>query len=79
MRLVWRELQLPQRRFAVDTATDRTLTVGGEEFATLTQLLEEARTKLLVEIRRTDHRRFREELSHRLIVVEKLLERCHPL
>jgi len=43
------------------------------------ELLEDARTKLLVEIRRTDHRKFRDELRQRLTLVERLLERSRML
>jgi hypothetical protein len=52
------------------------LQLDSEERATVAELLEEARTKLLVEIRRTDHRKFRDELRQRLSVIERLLERC---
>jgi hypothetical protein len=52
------------------------LKLDTEERATMGELLEEARTKLLVEIRRTDHRQFRDELRQRLSVIERLLERC---
>lgn len=51
------------------------LNLTGEELEVLAELLETARTRLLVEIRRTDHRAFRDELRHRLTVVEALLER----
>ncbi|HVX67286.1 MAG TPA: hypothetical protein VHA11_11820 [Bryobacteraceae bacterium] len=50
----------------------------GEERAILTELLESERAKLLVEIRRTDHRTFRDELRNRLTLVEKLIQRCTP-
>jgi hypothetical protein len=63
----------------VDATTHEPLNLDGEELATVAELLEEARTKLLVEIRRTDHRRFRDELRHRLTLVERLLERCRTL
>jgi hypothetical protein len=52
------------------------LKLDTEERATMGELLDEARTKLLVEIRRTDHRQFRDELRQRLSVIERLLERC---
>jgi len=41
-------------------------------------MLECAHTKLLIEIRHTDHRAFRDELRHRLTLVESLVERCGP-
>jgi hypothetical protein len=40
--------------------------------------LESEREKLLIEIRHTDHRAFRDDLRHRLAMVEGLLERCRP-
>ena len=46
----------------MDGTTHEPLNLDGEELATVAELLEEARTKLLVEIRRTDHRRHRDEL-----------------
>jgi hypothetical protein len=55
------------------------LNLTSEEFEVLTELLEAARTKLLVEIRHTDHRTFRDELRHRLTVLEALLERIHSV
>ena len=47
-----------------------------EEFAILAELLESERAKLLIEIRHTHHRSFRDELRHRLTLVESLVERC---
>jgi hypothetical protein len=41
-------------------------------------MLEMARAKLLIEIRHTDHRAFRNELRHRLTLVESMIERCGP-
>jgi len=46
----------------------------GEELTVLNELLETERSRLLVEIRHTDHRAFRDELRHRLEIVEHLLE-----
>jgi hypothetical protein len=46
-----------------------------EEFRILTELLESERAKLLVEIRHTDHREFRDRLRERLQVVETLAGR----
>jgi len=48
--------------------------MAGEELTVLNELLESERSRLLVEIRHTDHRAFRDELRHRLEVVEHLLE-----
>ena len=52
------------------------LNLSGEEMAILAELLESERAKLLVEIRHTDHRLFRDELRHRLTLVESLVLRC---
>jgi hypothetical protein len=46
-----------------------------EELQILTELLESERVKLLVEIRHTDHRSYREELRRREELVEQLAER----
>ena len=43
--------------------------------ALLDELLETARAKLVMEIRHTDHRVFRDELRHRLATLEGLIER----
>ena len=53
------------------------LNLNGEEVSFLAELLEAERVKLLVEIRRTDHRVFREGLRRRLELVENLAEHCH--
>lgn len=52
------------------------LNLNGEEVAIIGELLESEQSKLLVEIRHTDHRVFREELRRRLAAVDRLLERC---
>jgi len=54
------------------------LKMNREELAVLAELLESERVRLLIEIRHSHHRSFREELRHRLDVVEELLERCRP-
>ena len=51
------------------------LNLTREESAILSELLESARIKLLVEIRHTDHRAYRDELRHRLDLVEGLATR----
>ena len=60
----------------MNSTTHETLNIPSEELVLLAELLEAARTKLLIEIRRTDHRAFRDELRHRLTLVESLIERC---
>lgn len=54
------------------------LNLEGEQLALLLELLESAQARMLVGIRHTDHRTFRDELRHRLQVVEALIERCPP-
>lgn len=61
----------------MNTATHEQLDLNSEELVVVAEVLESARTRLLVEIRRTDHRIFRDELRRRLAVVERLIERCH--
>lgn len=51
------------------------LNLTGEEMAILGELLETERATLLVGIRHTDHRAYRDELRRRLGVVEVLIER----
>ena len=55
------------------TATEH-WTVGAGEREILTELLQAERAKLLVEIRHTHHRAFRNDLRARLASIEKLLE-----
>jgi hypothetical protein len=52
------------------------LNIEGEQLALLLELLESAHARMLVGIRHSDHRVFRDELRHRLTVVEQLIERC---
>lgn len=52
------------------------LNLAGEELAVLKELLETEQARLLVEIRHTDHRSFREDLRRRLEIVERLIEQC---
>jgi hypothetical protein len=58
---------------------EKVMSINGEEIAILTELLESERARLLVEIRHTDHRLFRDELRHRLTLVEQLAERCRTV
>ena len=52
------------------------LNLEGEELALLFEILESAHARLLVEIRHTDHRSFRDELRKRLAIIEQLIQRC---
>ncbi len=49
------------------------LALSSEEHAILAELLESEQAQLLVEIRHTHHRAYRDELRRRLDLVEKLL------
>lgn len=60
----------------MNATTNEQMSVNAEELELLAELLDEARTKLLVEIRRTYARSFREQLRRRLTLVEGLLARC---
>jgi len=52
------------------------LNVEGEQLALLLEILESAHARMLVGIRHTAHRVFRDELRHRLQLVEQLIQRC---
>jgi hypothetical protein len=58
----------------METATPLYFHLAGEELTVLNELLESERLRLMVEIRHTDHRAYREELRHRLDIVEHLLQ-----
>lgn len=50
------------------------LNLDNEQLALLRELLESERAKLLVEVRHTDRRSYRDELRHRIDLMEQLLE-----
>jgi hypothetical protein len=52
------------------------LDLSSEELGLLSELLESERARLVIEIRHTDHRSYREQLRDRLAIVERLEERC---
>jgi hypothetical protein len=63
----------------MNTATHESLSVSSDELAVLAEVLEAARTGLLVEMRHTHHRTFRDYLRKRLTVVDHLNELVnHP-
>jgi hypothetical protein len=66
---------MAQQRVRMDTVMHESLSLNDEELDILTELLVAERDKLLVEVRHTDHRSFREELRHRREIIERLLER----
>lgn len=73
-----RRVETRAKEVLVNATSHEPLNLNYEERALLAELLEAASTKLLVEIRRTDHRVYRDELRHRLTMVESLQERCKP-
>ena len=63
----------------MNTPTHELLSLSSDELAILTELLEAGRVELLVEIRHTHHRSYRDYLRKRLTVLEGLLEHVsHP-
>ncbi len=60
----------------METVAYASFTLAGEELSVLHEMLESERARLLVEIRHTDHRIYRDELRRRLAVVEHLLDCC---
>jgi len=52
------------------------LVLTADERSVLAELLEAERAKLLVEIRHTDHRAYKQGLRVRLEIVEKMLAHC---
>lgn len=60
----------------METVSPLSIQLGAGERTILGELLESERNRLLVEIRHTDHRSYREELRQRLEIVEGLLQRC---
>jgi len=64
----------------MNQVTHEALHFSSEELAILSELLESAHANLLVEIRHTDHRAYRDELRRRLELVEHMIKICrsHP-
>lgn len=62
--------------FAAPESITGPVNLTADEKALLSELLEAERAKLLVEIRHTDHRAYRQGLRQRLEIVEKLIHRC---
>ncbi|MGQ9634454.1 MAG: hypothetical protein ACUVXB_09425 [Bryobacteraceae bacterium] len=56
--------------------TNEPINLTDDEKAVLSELLEAERAKLLVEIRHTDSRSYKQGLRQRLDIVEKLISRC---
>lgn len=63
----------------MEAATHEPLELTGQEVDIVAELLESERARLMVEIRHTDHRAYRDELRQRLDSVEELLARCRKL
>jgi anti-sigma regulatory factor (Ser/Thr protein kinase) len=70
-----RRIETGAKEVLVNATSHERLNLSHEECVLLAELLETTGTKLLVEIRRTDHRVYRDELRHRLTMVESLRER----
>jgi hypothetical protein len=62
----------------MNETADLALVVSREEHVLMHELLSAERDRLLVEIRHTDHRPYRDQLRRRLDTVQALLERCPP-
>lgn len=60
----------------METMPAVTFNLAGEELTVLSELLTAEQARLLVEIRHTDHRSYRDELRRRLAIVERLIETC---
>lgn len=60
----------------METMPAVTFNLAGEELTFLSELLTAEQARLLVEIRHTDHRTYREELRRRLAIVEHLIDTC---
>ncbi|HLK50650.1 MAG TPA: hypothetical protein VKT49_21065 [Bryobacteraceae bacterium] len=60
----------------METIPAVSLNLTGEELTVLRQLLESEQARMLVEIRHTDHRTYREELRRRLASLEHILDQC---
>ena len=58
----------------MNVPTQELLSFSGDELAILTELLEAGRVELLVEIRHTHHRNYRDYLRKRLTLLERLIE-----
>jgi hypothetical protein len=63
----------------MNSTAQESLSLNSEELAILAELLESERTKLMIEIRHADHRAFRNDLRHRLDLIENLARRCRPV
>ena len=60
----------------MDTIPAVSFNLTGEELTVLRQILEAEQARMLVEIRHTDHRSFRDELRRRLALVEHVIDQC---
>jgi hypothetical protein len=63
----------------MNPTTSQSLNLGNQEVALLSEVLESEYAKLLVGIRHTFHRSYRDELHRRLDLVEILIERLARL
>jgi len=58
------------------TPAPASLALTGRDIAILGELLESERNRLLIQIRHTDHRTYRDVLCDRLKIIEELAQRC---
>jgi hypothetical protein len=68
-------MKSPKEEAYMDPITQAPLSLNEEEGVLLAELLESAQARLLVEIRHTSHRTYKDELRRRLDLIQKLLER----
>ena len=60
----------------MEATTPVAISVDSDERELLRELLDIEQDRLLVEIRHTDHRNYREQLRRRLQIIERLQEHC---
>lgn len=63
----------------METMSSVTLELSRERLTVLVQVLESEQARLLVEIRHTDHRSYRDQLRHRLDAIEQLIDSCRSV
>jgi hypothetical protein len=63
----------------MEATTPLSISMDTEELALLKGLLDCEQDRLLIEIRHTDHRSYREQLRRRLETVERLKEHCRQV
>jgi hypothetical protein len=69
----------PRKEVFMNALSHEPLNLTSEEIEILSEMMESERATLLVGIRHTDHRAYRDELRRRLAVVETLIERLRQV